>query len=122
MAEDDYITRRMLLMFLHHYGYEAKSVENGRECLEEALRNSYDLIISDIDMPEMNGFECAQQLRENGVQIPIIALSASAIRNPEAESLRAGMDIFVPKPVAPEKLRSLLRDAYFGQLRKRPAA
>ena len=119
VAEDDYITRRILMMFLRHYGYEPMSVENGLECTEEALRNTYDLIISDIDMPEMNGMECAELLRQKGVETPIIALSASVLRDPRDECLRAGMDEFLAKPVPPDKLRSILRDAYFGQLRKK---
>jgi CheY-like chemotaxis protein len=116
IAEDDYITRRVLVMFLKHLGYDITTVENGKECLDEAIRSSYDLIITDIDMPQMTGIECARQLREAGLTLPIVALSASCAVDPRQECLQAGMNAFMPKPVPPDQLRAMLREAYLGLL------
>jgi len=116
VAEDDYITRRVLVMFLQHEGHQVANVENGLDCLKEAQKNPYDLILTDIDMPHMSGIDCAAQLRHAGLVIPIIALSSSAASDPRQDCLRAGMNEFLPKPVPPDKLRSTLRDAYFGRL------
>jgi CheY-like chemotaxis protein len=116
IAEDDYITRRVLVMFLKHLGYNITTVENGQECFEEAIRNPYDLIITDIDMPQMSGIECARQLRHEGLTLPIVALSASCAVDPRQECLQAGMNAFMPKPVPPDNLRAMLKAAYAGAL------
>jgi CheY-like chemotaxis protein len=116
VAEDDYITRRVLVMFLKHLGYHVATVENGQECFDEAIRNSYDLIVTDIDMPQMSGIECARQLRHAGLTLPIVALSASCAVDPRQECMQAGMNAFLPKPVPPDKLRAMLKAASAGAL------
>jgi len=112
VAEDNYINRRVLVLLLQRLGYQAKCVENGLECLNEALKESYDLILTDVDMPEMNGIECTIQLRHAGVVIPIIAVTASFLQDIREFCLSAGMDGYLSKPVPANELKEALREAF----------
>jgi CheY-like chemotaxis protein len=112
IAEDDVLCRRVLVLFLQNLGYQANSVENGLECLREALNGCYDLILSDINMPEMDGIQCASELRKAGCDAYIVAVTASSILNIRDECLRAGMNGFLPKPFNGAPLKEVLRDAY----------
>jgi CheY-like chemotaxis protein len=112
VAEDNYINRRVFMMFLRHLGYHADCVENGLECLNMALQSHYDLIITDVDMPEMSGIECTRELRQAGVLSRIVAITGSRVENPREQCLKAGMDRFIPKPFPPEELRNVLRETH----------
>jgi CheY-like chemotaxis protein len=118
IADDEYTSRRILTMLLQRWGYKVDSVEDGLECLDAALGGTYDLILSDVDMPNMGGFECTNNLREAGIKIPIIAVSATSVENPYEHCLRAGMNGYLPKPVPQEELKSILREAFYRKVRK----
>jgi CheY-like chemotaxis protein len=116
VADDNYINRRVFMMFLTHLGYRADCVENGLECMKAGMSGGYDLILSDLDMPVMSGLECAQQLRTAGVTTRIIAVSASEIENVHEVCRAAGMDGFLPKPIPADDFRQALRDAYMTKM------
>ena len=99
IADDNYINRRVLCLFLKRLGYEVTSTENGRECLQAVIKGNYDLLLTDIDMPEMTGLECTNRIREAKIPLYIIAITASSPVLTEEEYLKAGMDGFMPKPV-----------------------
>jgi CheY-like chemotaxis protein len=99
IADDNYINRRVLCLFLKRLGYEVTSTENGRECLQAVIKGNYDLLLTDIDMPEMTGIECTNRIREAKIPLYITAISASAPFLTPEEYLKAGMDGFMPKPV-----------------------
>jgi CheY-like chemotaxis protein len=112
IAEDNCVNRRIFRMFLKQLGYEADCVENGLECYNAALVSHYDLILTDIEMPEMSGLECASELRRAGIKVPIVAVSAST-RDDIVEACRAaGLDGYLPKPFPPENLRVILIEVY----------
>lgn len=111
IAEDNYINRRLLLLLLRNLGYEATATENGRECLEAVLNGSYDIVLSDINMPEMNGLECTAHLRDAGFDIPIIAVTASLPEVSRQQCLEAGMNDYMTKPVNVTELQRILREA-----------
>jgi CheY-like chemotaxis protein len=73
VTDDNYINRRLLLLQLRNLGYDADARETGRECLETVLADpeGYDLLLSDIDMPEMDGIECAKAIRDAGSPCPL---------------------------------------------------
>lgn len=122
VAEDNHINRRVFLLFLKHLGYLADCVENGLQCYNAALASHYDLILTDIEMPEMTGFECAAELRRAGVKVPIIAVSASTCDNVAEVCRAAGMDGYLPKPFPPEELRRTLIEVYRRKVGKAVAA
>ena len=99
-------------MFLTHHGYQADCVENGLECLNAALDGRYDLIMTDLEMPEMTGIECTRELRRAGVKSRIVAVSASDLENARETCLAIGMDGFLPKPFPPDELRQILRETH----------
>jgi CheY-like chemotaxis protein len=116
IAEDNPMNRRVFMLFLKHLGYEPDSVQDGLECLDAALVTPYDLILTDIDMPRMNGLRCTSELRRAGIKTSIIAVSASPRANIAAECRAAGMDGYLPKPVPPEVMRSTLHEVYFNKI------
>jgi CheY-like chemotaxis protein len=111
IAEDNYINRRLLLLLLRNLGYEAVATENGRECLEAVLTESYDIVLSDIDMPEMNGIECTAQIRRAGLDLPIIAVTASFPELTREQCLDSGMNGYMTKPVNVTEIKRVLREA-----------
>lgn len=110
IAEDNYTNRRLLIFLLRGLGYEIEAVENGQECLQAVLKKSYDILLSDINMPEMNGIECATQIRSAGIEIPIIAVTASSPEVTREECFRAGMNGYMRKPVNVTELKRILRE------------
>ena len=111
VAEDNTINRRVAVLQLQRLGYHADAVANGREAVQMWERFPYDAILMDCQMPEMDGYAAAALIRErerNGAHIPIIALTANAMKGAEEVCLRAGMDGYIAKPVNFDALRETL--------------
>jgi len=111
VAEDNTINRRVAVLQLQRLGYHADAVANGREAVQMWERFPYDAILMDCQMPEMDGYAATAMIRErerNGSHIPIIALTANAMKGDEEICLRAGMDGYIPKPVNSDVLREAL--------------
>jgi CheY-like chemotaxis protein len=111
IADDNYINRRVLSLLLQRLGYEAVTTENGRDCLNAALQAPYDLLLVDVNMPEMNGIECAQQLRLSGHTFPIVAVTATDPEATRRPCFDAGMNDFICKPVQLPELKRVLRES-----------
>jgi CheY-like chemotaxis protein len=110
-AEDNLVNQMVLRTFLEPTGIVPIMVENGREALDAWEKENWDLVLMDIQMPEMNGVEAAKVIRsrerETGrARTPIIAVTASAMTHQLEEFAAVGMDGVVPKPV---NMASLLR-------------
>ena len=111
VAEDNTINRRVVLLQLQRLGCHADAVANGREAVQMWERFRYDVILMDCQMPEMDGYAATALIRErerNGSHIPIVALTANAMKGDEEVCLRAGMDGYIAKPVNAEALRDTL--------------
>jgi signal transduction histidine kinase/CheY-like chemotaxis protein len=109
VAEDNEINRQLILHILGNLGYEPDCVENGQEAVAAAGRRSYDLILMDVQMPEMDGLEATRLIRQQLYRQPvIIALTANAMRGDREECLQAGMDDYICKPVRLDELMRLL--------------
>ena len=113
VAEDNLTNQRVIRGLLEHLGYRVSLAADGRELLEIQRRDPHDLILMDVQMPELDGYQAtaairAEEAEETGRgRVPIIALSASTTGGAE-QSRRAGMDDFLLKPVRPEELREVL--------------
>ncbi len=103
VAEDNLINQRYALSVLEKEGYSAVVVSNGREALAAMDRESFDLVLMDVHMPEMDGFEATSAIRARerflGTRVPIIAVTAHAMSGDREKCLAAGMDAYVSKPI-----------------------
>jgi two-component system, sensor histidine kinase and response regulator len=113
LVEDNLINQQVALGILQISGYSVTVVNNGREALDEHAQGSFDLILMDCHMPEMDGFEATRAIRlrersSTGRRIPIIALTANAMAKDREECLNAGMDDHLSKPFNMLALQELL--------------
>ena len=100
----------MFSVLLQHAGYEVVTVFSGRQALEAAHAASFDVIVSDIGMPGMNGYELAEQLRASDLhrRTPMIAVTGFSMYDDRDRALAAGFNAFLTKPVSPRDLLSLV--------------
>ncbi len=115
LAEDGPDNQRLIALKLRKVGLQVDVADNGRSALEKAFaaRDSgtpYDVILMDVQMPELDGLAATSRLRESGYAGPIIALTAFAMPSDRERCLQAGCDDFVSKPIDWSRLFSLLRD------------
>ena len=107
VAEDNTINQKVIRQLLRHLGYRADVVANGLEAVEALERQDYQVILMDMQMPEMDGLEATRRLRERfrGASAPyIIAMTANALPGDRERCLDAGMNDYVPKPIELEVL------------------
>ncbi|MBF0303964.1 MAG: response regulator [Desulfamplus sp.] len=109
MAEDNEFNQILVLKMLGKIGIIVDVVSNGIEATEAVRKNSYDAVLMDIQMPEMDGFEAARIIRCEQPHIPIIAMTANVTPKDRADCVAAGMDGYISKPIDPEKLCDLLK-------------
>jgi signal transduction histidine kinase/ligand-binding sensor domain-containing protein/CheY-like chemotaxis protein len=111
LAEDNKVNQLVGLRMLERLGYQADVAANGVEAVEAATRTSYDLILMDVQMPEMDGMEATREIRRRlpGQSGPcIVALTAHAMRGDREQCCAAGMDDYLSKPLELEALRAAL--------------
>ena len=113
LAEDNPINQKVALAMLEKLGYHADAVANGLEALAALVSRPYDLVLMDIQMPEMDGLETTSHVRDpkSAVRdhgIPIIALTAAAMKGDRERCLAAGMDDYLTKPLRPEELARMV--------------
>jgi CheY-like chemotaxis protein len=103
IAEDDQTSRQILKELLQMFKYEIDFAENGQLAVEMWEKGKYDLILMDVQMPVMNGFEATAAIREKehirGGHIPIVALTAHALKEDKDKCVNAGMDAYISKPI-----------------------
>jgi spermidine synthase len=117
LAEDNPINQKVALSMLKHLGYRAEVAANGVEVLQALRRQPFDIVLMDIQMPEMDGLEATHRIREiNGRQPFIIAMTAYALDGDREECLKAGMDEYIRKPIQMEDLQKALER--FGEATK----
>ncbi|HLP91487.1 MAG TPA: response regulator [Nostocaceae cyanobacterium] len=111
VAEDHPVNVKMVLLILEKLGYRADVVGNGLEVLSALQRQSYDVILMDIQMPEMDGLEATSKIRQSqfsSLQPRIIAMTANAMQGDREICLQAGMDDYISKPIRIEELVKVL--------------
>ncbi len=112
LAEDDYINRTLALAVLEKAKLKVTAVANGAEAVSEWQRLPYDLILMDIQMPEMDGYRATSLIRQRekslGLHTPIIAMTAHAIKGDREKCLQAGMDDYVTKPINTTELYTVI--------------
>ena len=110
LVADDVKTNQMLTkLLLKQMGLHVTVVADGNEAVEKALAREFDLILMDIQMPTMNGYEATRALRKEGITTPIIALTANAMQGDDEKCLEAGCDDYLPKPLDRAQLLEKVR-------------
>ncbi|MDT7042353.1 response regulator [Candidatus Nitronereus thalassa] len=141
LAEDNLVNQKVAVLMLEKLGCSADVVDNGEQAVQALLQTSYDLVLMDCQMPEMDGFEATRQIRTKELSlvargsslgnqeisgaseeiratsderrarlhVPIIAMTANAMKGDREKCLKAGMDDFISKPVALEELSRVLQ-------------
>ena len=108
LAEDNPINQKVAVHLLEKKGHQVTVVENGQQVLDKLAQEEFDLILMDVQMPVMNGFDTTQKIRElekqTGRHLPIVAMTAHAMKGDREKCLEAGMDDYVSKPLYPEEL------------------
>jgi two-component system, sensor histidine kinase and response regulator len=108
LAEDSVLNQKLALALLERQGHAVTVAGNGKRAVEAVSRDSFDLILMDISMPEMDGLEATAAIREmqraSGLHTPIIAMTAHALVGDRERCLEAGMDAYVAKPIRPQEL------------------
>jgi CheY-like chemotaxis protein len=108
LAEDSPTNQALVELLLKKLGVEVVIVENGQQAVQKAMEQKFDVILMDIQMPVMDGFEATNQLRKNGVKIPIIALTACAMKGDDEKCFAAGCSDYISKPIDRKKLVEII--------------
>ena len=110
LVEDEYINRILAVTVLEREGWKVTVAGNGVQALELIDKKYFDLILMDIQMPELNGYEATRTIRKNedhtGRHVPIIAMTAYAVKGDREKCLAVGMDGYVSKPIRPDQLHA----------------
>ncbi|MGQ0761039.1 MAG: response regulator [Acidobacteriota bacterium] len=102
----------MIELLLKHAGYDVSTAKSAQDALHLARLNHYDLVISDIGMPDMNGYELAEALRELAAynKTPLIAVTGYSEYDDRGRAVRAGFNVHLTKPIEPTQLLTLIRE------------
>jgi two-component system, sensor histidine kinase and response regulator len=127
LAEDNITNQRVAMGISGKLGYRVDVVVNGQEALRALRDIPYDLVLMDVQMPEMDGLEATQAIRSGRAlipdpRVPIIAMTAHALKSDRDRCLAAGMDDYLAKPVTPQGLGEILGKWLPGQAERSPGA
>ena len=104
VVEDDSVNQKTILAMLKKIGLETDVANDGNQAVQKATDEHFDLVLMDMHMPNMNGYEATKALRKKGLTIPIVALTASVMKSDADRCLAAGCDHYLPKPIDRKKL------------------
>jgi two-component system, sensor histidine kinase len=111
LAEDNRVNQLLMVRLLEARGHRVTVAGDGRIALDEVSRYRFDVILMDVQMPEMDGLEATRTLRARGVRTPIIAMTAHAMQGDRDKCLSAGMNAYVSKPIQPDEVFEAIEDA-----------
>ena len=113
VAEDNRVNQQVITSLLQKDGHIVQVVPTGREAVDQVSRQHFDVVLMDIQMPVMNGYDATRAIRCNeritGAHIPIVALTAHAMKSDRDQCLQAGMDDYLSKPIQANTLRQVLQ-------------
>jgi two-component system sensor histidine kinase/response regulator len=112
LAEDNAVNRKLVTSLLRQRRHRVRAVEDGRAAVEAVAKGGWDVVLMDLQMPEMGGLEASAEIRQrervSGARVPIIALTAHAMPGDRERCLAAGMDDYLPKPIDVSRLIALV--------------
>ena len=124
VAEDNLVNQRLVVRLLEKRGHSVQVAVNGREALQALDKERFDLVLMDVQMPEMDGMEATAAIRQHEknteLHTPIIALTANAMKGDREKYLSSGMDGYLAKPIRPFELDELLESHIAGRMKLVP--
>jgi signal transduction histidine kinase/DNA-binding response OmpR family regulator len=113
LVEDNIVNQKLAVRLLEKMGYRSDAVGNGREAVEALETVPYDVVLMDVQMPEMDGYEATRVIRSpqskvRNHEVPIIAMTANAMKGDRERCIEAGMDDYIAKPIEPQKLLEVI--------------
>jgi len=124
LAEDNAVNQLLAIRLLEKLGHSVTLAENGVEAVTAARKTTYDLILMDVQMPQMGGFEATETIRKNEREVfrhtPIVAMTAHALYGDKEKCLQAGMDDYLSKPINVQKLKAVIEKFTSPSLRWEP--
>jgi CheY-like chemotaxis protein len=118
MAEDNAVNQKLAMRLLDRLGYQADLAENGREAITALERAPYDVVLMDVQMPEMDGLEATREIRRRRLganNLHIIAMTANAMQGDRELCIEAGMDDYLSKPINRDDLARALDKVATGR-------
>ena len=117
VAEDNPTNMKLITVALKKQGYTLLQAADGEEALEAAVRNAPDLIIMDMQLPKISGWEVTRKLRQmpDFGNVPIIAVTAYAMKEDKERAIEAGCNAYLPKPIDINQLRSVVAEMLLKQ-------
>ncbi len=116
LAEDSLANQKLAIGLLGRWGQSVTVVNNGREAVDAVKSQPFDAVLMDVQMPEMDGLQATQAIRDwergSGRRLPIIAMTAHAMKGDRERCLEAGMDAYVAKPIRPHELAAALAESF----------
>jgi polar amino acid transport system substrate-binding protein len=113
IVDDNAVNQQVVAIHLQNLGLTTHAVSTGAEAVDAVRSQHFDLVLMDIQMPEMSGYDAAREIRRiellKSLRIPVIALTANAVGREREECLAAGMDDFLTKPFCPEQIEKIIR-------------
>ena len=115
VAEDNVVNQKLAIRLIEKFGAKADTVGNGEEAIKAVEKLRYDIVLMDVQMPEMDGLEATRIIRrkeeERGGHIPIVAMTAHAMKGDRERCLLAGMDDYISKPIEPQELLIVIENS-----------
>ena len=122
LVEDGFVNREVAVGFLELQGHRVETAENGLEAVAVLEHKTFDVVLMDLEMPEMDGIQATKAIRQreaiSGGHVPIIAMTAHAVQGYRERCLGAGMDGFLTKPIWPAELNAALRSVVIDGVRE----
>lgn len=109
VVEDIPTNRKLLTLLLEKMGFEVSIAEDGQRAVDKAHAESFDLILMDMQIPHINGYEATRLLRQQGTTTPIVAVTAHAMKGDDERCIEAGCDGYLSKPIDRDKLIAVIR-------------
>ena len=114
LVEDQIINRKIVIQLLERKGYKVSIAVNGKEAVDKTKKERFNIILMDVQMPVMDGFEATIQIREyeksKKIHTPIVAMTAHAMKGDKEKCIAVGMDYYISKPVNPEELYNTIEE------------
>ncbi len=108
LVEDNLINQKVAQSIFKNIGFEIDIASDGAEAVDKTKAHKYDIIFMDLYLPELDGYEATEQIRKNGIKVPVVAMSATGDDQQKARSVQAGMDDFLTKPARVEHVKQVL--------------